>query len=153
MRLEDILKHKGTEVASIAPERLLVDAIALLNDRKIGALLVCSGECSRGNIAGIVTERDVLRACHARLADLGRITVGEVMTKELVIGRSDDTIDYAMAVMTRRRIRHLPVFGNGELVGMVSIGDLVNARLQDADIDIRMLHDYVHGYVSWPKTG
>ena len=149
MRLEDILAHKGNEVASIEPERTLLEAIDLLNARKIGALLVRSA----GSIDGIVTERDVLRACHLRLTDLSRLKVHEVMTKDLVIGKTDDTIDYAMAVMTRKRIRHLPVFQHGELAGMVSIGDLVSARLLDADIEIRMLHDYVHGYVSWPKTG
>jgi len=149
MRLDDILARKGSEVVCMEPGRSLIEAIALLNERKIGALVVRS----HNGVEGILTERDVLRACHARLKELERLSVREVMTKELVIGKRDDTLDYAMGVMTRRRIRHLPVFDHGELVGMISIGDLVNAQLQDADIEIRMLHDYVGGYVGWQKTG
>jgi CBS domain-containing protein len=149
MRLRDILARKGTDVACVAPERTLLEAIAILNERKIGALLVRSGD----RVDGIVTERDVLRACHDRLAELPILLVSDVMTRDLVIGRVDDTVAYAKSAMTQERIRHLPVFEHGELVGMVSIGDLVSAELDAADVDVRMLHEYVGGYVPWAKTG
>lgn len=150
MRLRDILARKGNEVMCVAPERTLLEAIAILNERKIGALVVRSAQ----GIEGIVTERDVLRACHDRLAELPVLLVRDVMTRELVIGKAEDTVSYAKSAMTQRRIRHLPVFERGELVGMVSIGDLVCAELDEADVDVRMLHDYVGGYapMDWAKA-
>jgi CBS domain-containing protein len=149
MRLADILARKGDGVLCVGPDEKLLEAVAILNDNKIGGLVVRSAS----HVEGILTERDVLRACHDRLQELSTLLVRDVMTTELVIGKPEDTVDYAMGVMTQRRIRHLPVFEHGELTGMVSIGDLVSAKLQDADFEVRMLHDYVGGYVPWAKTG
>jgi CBS domain-containing protein len=149
MRLSDILSRKGGEVVCVAPDGTLLDAIAELNRHKIGAVLVRS----QTGIEGILTERDVLRACHERLHELPDLRVCDVMTRELVIGKSDDTLAYAMGVMTQRRIRHLPVFEGGALVGMVSIGDLVSAQLNDASFEIRMMHEYIAGYIPWAQTG
>ena len=149
MRLREILARKGGDVVCVAPDRTLLEAIAELNAHKIGAVLVRSGT----TVDGILTERDVLRCAHHRLADLPTLKVRDVMTKELVIGRADDSLDYALGVMTQRRIRHLPIFDHGELVGMVSIGDLVSAQLNDATFEARMMHDYIAGYISWAQTG
>jgi CBS domain-containing protein len=87
------------------------------------------------------------------LAELPSLHVRDVMTRELVIGRADDSLDYALGVMTQRRIRHLPVFDQGQLAGMVSIGDLVSAQLRDATFEARMMHDYIAGYIPWAQTG
>ncbi len=155
MQLGDILIQKGGEVVTVGPGALLVDAIALLNERRIGALLVRSASAgwregrASPSFEGIVTERDVLRACHERRGVLTGLAVRDVMTHELVLGRIDDTIARAMAVMTERRIRHLPVVDGPVLAGLVSIGDLVSAALSQADLEVRMLYEYVGGCFPW----
>ena len=125
MLLGDVLAAKGTEVFRVSPETRLLDAVAVLNEHKIGALLVVG---DAGALEGIVTERDVLRACHQRFEELVGLGVADVMTTELVIGEVHDSIDYAMRVMNKRSIRHLPVFDAMRLVGVVSIVDLVRAQ-------------------------
>ena len=149
MRLRDILARKGGDVVCVAPETMLLEAIAELNKHKIGAVLVRS----QGSIEGILTERDVLRACHERLAEIPALHSRDVMTRNLVIGKADDSLDYAMSIMTQRRIRHLPVFDQGQLVGMVSIGDLVSAQASDAVYEARMMHEYIVGPHAWSQTG
>ena len=105
MKIREILTVKGEHVHTIDPDRTVLDAVALLVQHGIGALLVRDGS---GTVAGIITERDVLRACRDRSTELGTIRVGDVMTKELVICVPDDETDYAMGIVTKNRVRHLP---------------------------------------------
>ena len=149
MRLREILARKGSEVVCVAPGATLLEAIAELNAHKIGAVLVRS----EGGIEGILSERDVLRTCHERLSQLPKLQVRDVMTRTLVIGKADDTLDYALGIMTQKKIRHLPVFDHGQLCGMVSIGDLVSAQLSDATFEAQTMHDYIAGYITWSQTG
>jgi CBS domain-containing protein len=148
MRLVDILARKGSEVVCIEPDRTLMDAATLLDNRKIGALLVRSA-C----IEGMLTVRDVIHTLHLRAAELPTLLVRDVMSCQLIVGRIDDTVRQAMSVMLHRNIRHLPVLDGSTLAGMVSMGDLVSAELDAADIDVRMFQDYVRGQVPWAKTG
>ena len=148
MRLVDILARKGSEVVCIEPDRTLMDAAALLDSRKIGALLVRAA-C----IEGMITVRDVLHTLHLRAAELPSLRVRDIMSCQLIVGRTDDTVRHAMGVMLHRTIRHLPVLDGSSLAGMVSMGDLVSAELDAADIDVRMFEDYVRGQVPWAKTG
>jgi CBS domain-containing protein len=152
MKVRDILPQKGRNVVTIEVDKTVHDAICKLNEHGIGALVV-TGE---GNeICGIVTERDILRECGQRCTRLEERTehghsacpalVKDVMTKDLIISVPDDDLDYVMRVMTRNHIRHLPILEGGELAGIISIGDVVNANVEAADFENRMLKDYVEG--------
>ncbi len=154
MRLQNILRHKSGDVVTIAPDRTVHDAICEMNRHKIGAVVVTD---ETGEIHGIVTERDILRMCGERCVHLDDPSlagvdcpalVSEIMTTDLLIVVPDDTLDYAMGVMTSNRIRHLPVVDEGRLVGIISIGDLVKSHLSEAEYDNRMLRDYIGGAVS-----
>ncbi len=139
--LESILKEKGPVVHSTDPGTTVLEAVRAMNDRGIGSLLVMDG----GGVVGIFTERDVLR----RVVDAGRdpetTKVAEVMSGEMVVIHPEATVEETMAVMTEKRVRHLPVMQGDTLLGMVSIGDLTRwaSRLQQHHI--RNLVDYITG--------
>jgi CBS domain-containing protein len=140
MKLREILEIKGAYVHTVDPDRSILEAVALLVQHGIGALLVCDGD---GSVAGIISERDVLRVCRDRSAELGTIRVGDVMPTDLVICVPDDEVDYAMGIVTKNRVRHLPVMDGDRVAGMISIGDLVKARLDAAEYENRYLHEYI----------
>lgn len=142
MKVRDILQVKGSHVHSIQDDRTVLDAIRLLLEHRVGALLVRDG---RNGIAGIISERDVLRVCAHRGAELGRIPVGEVMTRDLVVCVPPDEVDYAMGIVTKNRVRHLPVMDGDQVVGLISIGDLVKASLDAAEYENRYLREYIQG--------
>jgi CBS domain-containing protein len=154
MQIKDILLEKGSEVVTIGIDRTIHDAIVRLNDHKIGALIV-KGE--NEEVAGIITERDILQQCGERCARHIQDAppakeevrcpslVREAMTTELVIGLPDDDLNYVMGVMTKNRIRHLPIMDDGKLAGMISIGDLINAHFEEKVFENRTLRDYIHG--------
>ena len=155
MHLREILRHKGSEVVTVAPDRTVHDAIVKMNRHKIGALIVTD---ETGEIQGIVTERDILLMCGEQCVHLDDpslagtdcpILVSEIMTTDPVIVVPDDTLDYAMGVMTSNRIRHLPVLDEGRLAGVVSIGDVVKVQLSEVEYENRMLKDYIQGAVSY----
>jgi CBS domain-containing protein len=138
--VSDILDEKGRNVLSIAGEATVFDAIKRMVEANVGSLLVFED----GKLAGIVTERDYLR----RVALEGRTeketAVRDIMTAPLVYVTPETSLDECMAVMTERRIRHLPVLGaEREVLGVVSIGDLVKYRSRQQDVQIRLLTDYI----------
>jgi CBS domain-containing protein len=141
MRVCEIVKERP--LTTITPDKTVQDAINLLNQLNIGALPVCN---ERGELAGIITERDILRLLGK--PDFARALqrkVADVMTKNLIICVPDDSIENAMHVMTNERIRHLPIIQERTLIGILSIGDVVKAKLDDASAEIRFLRDYVTG--------
>jgi CBS domain-containing protein len=142
MTLRDILRHKGSQVYTIGPDQTVLEAVALLVEHRIGALLVRDGA---GAVAGIVSERDVLRECQHHGAELGRIRVRAVMTPDLIVCAPGDDVEHAMALVTEHRVRHLPVMNGGDVAGMISIGDLVKACLDEAQYENRFLKDYITG--------
>jgi CBS domain-containing protein len=152
MKIKDILDKKGSSVITIGPQQTVRDAIQMLCTHRIGALVV---KAETGEIVGIVTERDVLRECGERcprMAERARPDeslcpelVKDIMTKAVIIGMSEDSLDYVMGIMTKNRIRHLPVLEDGKLIGIVSIGDVVNAHLRETTYENRMLKDYIQG--------
>ncbi len=148
MRIQDILRRKGTGVVTIGPTATVHQAVKVLNEHNIGSLVVAA---ENGKIVGIVSERDILREADERSDRLKVTLVGDIMTRDVIIGLPDDDLDYVMGVMTQNRIRHLPVLGGGELVGIVSIGDVVNAHLRQTKFENRMLKDYIHG-VTTPSS-
>lgn len=141
MHVHHILSAKGTNVATIEPSATLADATASLRDHGIGALVVCGTD---RRIAGIVSERDVVRALAAHgSSTLGR-EVASVMSTNVTTCRAGDTVDSLMELMTERRIRHLPVVGeDGTLAGIVSIGDVVKARVGQLQLENDQLAEYI----------
>ncbi len=151
MRIKDILEDKGADVVTIDADQTIHAAVVKLNHHGFGALVV-TGE--NGQIAGIVTERDILQCCgdnctHLKNAPprehaLCPVLVRDIMTKELVIGVPGDDLNYAMGVMTKHRIRHLPILDDGKLAGIISIGDLINAHFEENVFESRTLKEYTH---------
>jgi CBS domain-containing protein len=142
MKLKDIMKAKGATVFSIHPEKSVKDAIEMLVQYNIGSLLVLDD----GRPVGIFTERDILRIVAASADRLSEIHIADVMTRELIISQLDDEVEDAMTVMTEKRIRHLPIFADEHVAGMVSIGDLVKSQHEEKSVTIRYLKDYITGH-------
>jgi len=142
MLIRDILRKKGSHVVTIEPHRTVHEAILSLVANNIGSLLVVG---AGHQLVGIFTERDILREVAERANQLKDTAVGDVMTRNVIIGVPGDTVDYVMGIMTQNRIRHLPVMEGEELVGIVSIGDVVNTHLRQAQFENRMLRDYIQG--------
>jgi CBS domain-containing protein len=140
MKVRDILRTKGSQVYDVNADATVQAAVAILMQHRVGALLVRNAE---NRVCGIITERDVLRECLHRSAELDRVPVREAMTKQLIIGLPDDDIGYAMGVMTQNRIRHLPVMEGDRLVGLISIGDVVKACLEETEYENRYLKEYI----------
>lgn len=144
MKLMDILRVKGTAVHSIAPQAKLTDVVRKLVEHNIGSLVVCEDlGCRQGKVLGIITERDILRACAESESSLSERTVVDTMTKDMVIGSPFDSIDDTMGLMTEHRIRHLPVMEGDELKGMISIGDVVKAHHHLAVVENHYLKSYI----------
>lgn len=143
MRIRDILYQKGERVITIAPAHTIHQAMQKLVRHQIGALVVRDD-----GIEGIVTERDILEFATRQPADLDRATVAEIMSREVVVALVDDSVDYAMDVLTNNRIRHLPVVDGSRLIGLVSIGDVVNALRSKVDAENRYLHEYMAGVIA-----
>lgn len=141
MNVQSILGGKGAEVATIAQTATVCDAVRLLGERRIGALVV-SGDGRA--IEGIISERDIVRV--AADGKLDQLSVGAVMSTQVVTCAPGDGVDRLMALMTERRIRHLPVVDErGHLAGIVSIGDVVKARLTALEHENQALADYISG--------
>lgn len=141
MKLADILKQKGTEVVTIGPERSLLAAAQTLVEHNIGAVVVTEN----GEPVGIFTERDLLQHTARSPEQLGVVPIGDVMSRDLVVAGPEEDLQFAMGVMTHRRIRHLPVVDDGALVGIVSIGDLLNSCLSLAEDENQHLKRYIQG--------
>ena len=140
MKVADILRQKGNRVVTISDKKTVYDAICTLVSEKIGSVLVTDSD---GQIVGILTERDILRLAHSRLEEMKTIPVAEVMTRRLFVASPVDDVEEIKRLMTEKRIRHVPVFENGALVGMVSIGDIVKHQLTDLSTENEMLKNYI----------
>ena len=137
-RLAEILEEKGGQVLEIDADAPVLEAVRQMVENNVGSLLVTEG----GEVAGIVTERDYLR--RVTLEDRTEESpVREIMSSPLVVATVDTTIDECMALMTDRRIRHVPVVDDGGVVGLVSIGDLVKFRSKLQTFEIQFLNDYI----------
>ena len=145
MTLHEILAGKGGTVCSIAPEATVRDVAQSLIRHRIGALLVCAEPehaMNAAQILGIVSERDVLRACSEGLS-LDTTLVTEVMTTQVILGKPEDLVESVMGLMTARRVRHLPVAAEGRLVGIVSIGDIVKSQLGHLAMENQFMKNYI----------
>jgi len=140
MNVASILKHKGRECATIAQDQPVKEAVRLLAEKKIGALVVVDGA---GDIAGIVSERDIVANLADGSAELLAAPVSRVMTRDVFTCAPTDTTDQLMAQMTDSRIRHLPVKENGKLAGIISIGDVVKWRIAEVESRAEALREYI----------
>ena len=140
MKLAELIKGKHSEVVKIRTNSKIAEAANAMTQNRIGALLV---EDESGTIAGILSERDIVRGMGPHGADLHDVEVSELMTRDLIRCSSQDTVNEAMAMMTDRRIRHLPVFDDDELVGFISIGDLVKCRIMEVQGEAEALRQYI----------
>ena len=141
MRIENILRDKGRDVVTVTGSRSVLEAVHILVENNIGGLVVVEGP----HPVGILTERDVLRLTAQSPGELSGILVRDAMTTALVTASPEDELRSTMDVMTENRIRHLPVLDGGELVGIVSIGDLVNACRVAAESENTHLREYIAG--------
>ncbi|MGI8761024.1 MAG: CBS domain-containing protein [Jatrophihabitantaceae bacterium] len=141
MKISDILRHKGSDVITIAPDATVTDLVDALAEHKIGALVVSDGT----SVVGIVSERDVVRRLHDRGASVLDVPVSEIMTSKVLSCRSTDSVDSVATAMTERRIRHLPVLDDGALNGIVTIGDVVFSRMRQLEQDRGQLEQYITG--------
>jgi CBS domain-containing protein len=139
--VKHLLDTKGRQVISVDPESSVLDAIKLMADKKVGALIVIQD----GKLGGIVTERDYARKVIIKGRSSESTRVDEIMTVDVLTTTSDQTVQHCMGMMSEGRFRHLPVVEDDEVVGIISIGDLVQAIIADQKEEIEQLEHYISG--------
>ena len=142
--VRDVLTVKGSQVHSVTPQTTVLDTIHTMNQHKIGAVLVMQDS----QVAGIFTERDVLRRVIGELKNPSTVKVGEVMTEDIICVGPDTDLDEVASIMKNKKIRHIPVCtDDGKLHGMVSIGDVNAYHASDQEAQIHFLNEYIYGRV------
>jgi CBS domain-containing protein len=139
--VRDILSAKGGTVWSVTPETPVVEALQVMAEKNVGAVLVCCGE----TVVGILSERDYARKVVLQGKSSKDTPVADVMTSRVVFVRPNQTTDDCMALMTDKHVRHLPVLEGGDLIGIISIGDVVKTIIADKDLTIEQLKNYING--------
>ena len=140
LRVKDILKDKGLEVIAIDSGSSVDSAINKMIERNIGAILVMED----GKCVGVFTERDVLK-CWAKHSSFEKVAIKDVMSRDLLVIEPHDDLDYAMTIMTNKKIRHLPVIDDGRVVGLVSIRDVVKYHIGNLEAEVHYVKDYIRG--------
>lgn len=140
MNVAHILSQKGRDVLTTLPDVSLYDVARLLSDHGVGCVVVAN---ENGEVVGIVSERDIIRAVAQLGLDVLQSPIESCMTKSVVSCRETDTIEQLMSEMTTHRFRHMPVVERGELVGIVSIGDVVKMRIAEAEMEAAAMRDYI----------
>ena len=140
--ISEILHHKGSTVWSISPEAMVFDAIQMMADKNVGALLVID----QGKLVGIISERDYTRKVALKGKSSKQTPVKEILSEQVIKVSPSTTVDECMRLMTEHRIRHLPVLEGERIIGVVSIGDLVNRIISAQTTTIHQLETYITGY-------
>jgi CBS domain-containing protein len=143
MTVASILRHKGPDVATISPDADIKAAADWLHAKNIGALLVMSGDA----IIGVISERDIVHAFSRYGEAVASVPVKDIMSQTLIAVTPEDDLNHVMRLMTRHRVRHMPVLRDRKLVGIISIGDVVKHRLDDMELEANVLRD---AYVAKP---
>ena len=141
MVIAGILKEKGSAVLSVTPQATIAEVIETLAQRRIGAVLVVEA----GQLRGILSERDIVRCLASKGAAALALAASDLMTREVTTATPKTTVDQAMAIMTEGRFRHVPVVEDERLIGLVSIGDVVKAKIAGAEQEVDSLRAYVAG--------
>ena len=139
--VQHLLDAKGRDIISVTADVSVLDAIKLMAEKTIGSLLIMQGD----ELQGIMTERDYARKVIIKGRSSETTAVGEIMTTDICSATSNETVNDCMTLMTKRKIRHLPVIDDGTVVGMLSIGDLVQAIISDQQEEIQHLEQYISG--------
>ncbi len=142
MKARDILEAKGSRVVTCHEDNSLIDALAIFSANKIGSLLVVD---SHDKIQGIIAPRDILLVVLKNFEEIKNFKVSEIMTRDLIVATTDDKVEYILAIMTENRIRHVPILEGSELKGIISIGDVVKAQIEEKEVENRYLKDYIEG--------
>ncbi len=140
MRIADVLRNKGGAVVTINPDATVTELLAGLAGHNIGAMVVTGPD---GGVAGIVSERDVVRQLHAHGASMLSQPVSTIMTAVVSTCGKSDTVDSLTMLMTENRVRHVPVVEDGKLIGIVSIGDVVKTRMEELETEHEQLQSYI----------
>ncbi len=140
-QVSDLLKHKGRAVWSLPPDATVYEAIDQMEQKGVGALLVMEGE----HLVGIVSERDYARKVILKGKSSREIRVSEIMSHPVIYARPELTVEQTMALMTDKRVRHLPVMVGERVVGVISIGDVVRGIIEDQEFEIHQLTNYITG--------
>lgn len=143
MMIGSILRHKPGGFFGVSPQTSIAEVVSLLAEKNIGAVLVLV----EGKLVGILSERDIVRKLSTRGADVLKASVLDLMTPNPTTATPETSVEQALEVMTERHFRHLPVLENGALVGVVSIGDIVKARIDQSQHEVETLRTYVGGRV------
>jgi CBS domain-containing protein len=146
MRLEDLLNTKDMKhrsAVTVRPNETISDVIKKLVEHDMGSAPVCN---DKGELMGIITERDIVRKCFSGSTDCSRYKVQDVMSRKVVIGRPEDEADYAISVMKQEKIRHLPIVDGKKVVGMISMRDLLGFKLEESTQQVQYLSDYISGF-------
>jgi CBS domain-containing protein len=141
MTLQQILNMKGRQVHTISPDQTLQDVVHQMVDFNCGSLVVCEGD----RMVGIITERDILRACAELDEPLASIPVGVRMTRNVITSTPDCDVETVMGLMTDHRVRHMPLLEGGQLAGLISIGDIVKAQHDELCLENHFLKSYLRG--------
>jgi CBS domain-containing protein len=144
MLIREVLKVKADELITASPDTLIPEAINMMASRDIGSLIIMED----GQMVGLITERDILRALGKHGCDLATGKVSDVMVTDPVIGSPEDSVDYVRDVMTRSRISHLPVLDEHHIVGIISFHDVARACLKEANFENLLLKRYIK---HWPE--
>lgn len=139
MTVNTILRHKGNQIYSISDDQTVLEVARILGEKRVGAILVMKGD----NLMGIISERDIIRGLSIRGGDVLMETVDSLMTRAVVTCKPTDSINALMGMMTERRIRHVPVMEDGKVIGMMSIGDVVKARMTETENEAEALKQYI----------
>lgn len=140
MKVKDILAVKGSRVVTILEDTSVFEAMLVFSSNRIGSLIVVDKD---ENILGIICARDVLMATLNHLEDIKTIKIDKIMITDLIVAKEDDDLDYVRAVMTENRIRHLPIIENKKIIGLVSMGDVVHAQVNEKEVELRYFKDYI----------
>lgn len=137
--VKHLLEEKGNDIWSIEPDRSVLDAIKMMAEKGIGALLVMDGK----QLTGILSERDYARKVILQGRSSKDTAVREIMTDKVFSATPERSVEECMALMTDKRIRHLPVVDGGSVIGVLSIGDLVKAKIEEQEFQIKQLENYI----------
>ena len=139
--VHQLLESKGRTIVSVAPDAKVIDALRVMADREIGAVLVVDHD----RLVGIMSERDYARKVILKGKSSQETYVREIMTERVIYVRPQQTVPECMALMTNKRVRHLPVLDGDRLVGVLSLGDLVKETISEQEFIIQQLENYIHG--------
>jgi len=143
MKVKDIIGKEGRPVITVTGDKSVRDAMELLNNHKIGSVVVVN---DAGDPVGILTERDIFHLCYKHASDTKSLKIADHMTTDLLVGVPEDDLDYIAGVITNKRVRHIPIIDeNRKLCGLISIGDIVKAKMKQAEIHVRYLTEYITG--------